>query len=119
MLKVNPLSSQSTGLHMTYEDNKEWINHSVAEWVRSGVCVVARDPDTGKIGGTLLATILTREQANTYHQALFSPKTKVSAPADTRPFCGIVKVIKNTVKEYLSNVTTMLRRKIYLLHSFV
>lgn len=68
---------------MTYEDNKEWINHSVAEWVRSGVCVVARDPDTGMIGGTLLATILTREQANTYQQALTSPKTKVGAQAGT------------------------------------
>lgn len=73
-------SSQSTGLHMTYEDNKEWINESVTDWVRSGVSVVARDPDTGKIGGTLLATILTREQANTYQQALTSPKTKVDVP---------------------------------------
>ncbi|XP_050727862.1 uncharacterized protein LOC127004344 [Eriocheir sinensis] len=72
-----PREPLSTGLHMTYEDNKEWISQSVADWVRSGVCVVARDPDTGKIGGTLLATILTREQANTYQQALTSPKTKV------------------------------------------
>lgn len=62
---------------MSYKDNEEWIAHSVEEWMRSGVCVVARDPETGKIGGTLLATILTREQAYTYQQALTSPKTKV------------------------------------------
>lgn len=62
---------------MTYDDNKEWIHSSVQEWVRSGVSVVARDPTTGDLGGTLLATILTRQQANTYQQALNSPKTKV------------------------------------------
>ncbi|KAG0723942.1 hypothetical protein GWK47_041663 [Chionoecetes opilio] len=70
-------SPQSTGLHMTYEDNKEWIHGSVQEWARSGVSVVARDPATGRLGGTLLGTILTRQQANTYQQALNSPKTKV------------------------------------------
>lgn len=62
---------------MTYDDNKEWIHGSVEEWARSGVSVVARDPTTGQLCGTLLATILTREQANTYQQALNSPKTKV------------------------------------------
>lgn len=63
---------------MTYEDNKEWIHGSVREWVRSGVSVVARDPATGHIAGTSLATILTRNQSNTYEHALMSPKTKVS-----------------------------------------
>lgn len=71
---------------MTYEDNKEWIHHSAEEWVRSGVCVVARDPDTGKIGGTLLGTILTRDQTNTYQKALTSPKTKVRAEAGMEAF---------------------------------
>lgn len=63
---------------MTYEDNKEWISGSAREWVRSGVSVLARDPATGRIAGTLLATILTRNQSNTYEGILVSPKTKVS-----------------------------------------
>ncbi|KAK4299633.1 hypothetical protein Pmani_028092 [Petrolisthes manimaculis] len=72
-----PREPVSTGLHMTYEDNKEWIHGSVREWVRSGVSVVARDPAKGQIAGTILATILTRNQSNTYECALTSPKTKV------------------------------------------
>ncbi|KAG0723070.1 hypothetical protein GWK47_043327 [Chionoecetes opilio] len=71
------LSPQSTGLHMTYEDNKEWIHGSVQEWARSGMSVVARYPATGRLAGTLLGTILTHQQPNTYQQALNSPKTKV------------------------------------------
>ena len=64
---------------MTYDDNKEWIHGSVLEWARSGVSVIARDSATGQLGGTLLATIITREQAQTgtYEHALSSPKTKV------------------------------------------
>ncbi|XP_063865716.1 arylalkylamine N-acetyltransferase-like 2 [Scylla paramamosain] len=72
-----PREPLSTGLHMTYKDNMEWIPNSVLEWAQSGVSVIARVPDTGKIGGILLATILTREQTTTYQHALNSPKTKV------------------------------------------
>lgn len=71
------LCLQSTGLHMTYQDNREWIPYSVLEWAQSGVSVTAREPDTGKMAGILLATILTREQSSTYQHALNSPKTKV------------------------------------------
>ncbi|KAG0718331.1 hypothetical protein GWK47_052596 [Chionoecetes opilio] len=72
-----PREPLSTGLHMTYEDNKEWIHGSVQEWARSGMSVVARYPATGRLAGTLLGTILTHQQPNTYQQALNSPKTKV------------------------------------------
>lgn len=72
-----PREPVSTGLHMTYDDNKEWIHGSVRDWVKSGVSVVARDPITEKVAGTILATILTRDQSNTYEQALMSPKSKV------------------------------------------
>lgn len=64
---------------MTYDDNKEWIHGSVRDWVKSGVSVVARDPTTDKVAGTILATILTRDQSNTYEHALLSPKSKVRA----------------------------------------
>ncbi|XP_047499562.1 arylalkylamine N-acetyltransferase-like 2 [Penaeus chinensis] len=72
-----PREPLSTGLHMTYEDNKEWIHESVRDWVRSGASVVARDPHTGRVAGTILATVLTRDQSNTFEEALKSPKTKV------------------------------------------
>ncbi|XP_045608037.1 arylalkylamine N-acetyltransferase-like 2 isoform X2 [Procambarus clarkii] len=72
-----PREPISTGLHMTYEDNKEWIHGSVRDWVKNGVSVVAREPDTKAVAGTIIATILTRDQSNTYEQALTSPKTKV------------------------------------------
>ncbi|XP_069172079.1 uncharacterized protein [Procambarus clarkii] len=73
-----PREPISTGLHMTYEDNKEWIHGSVRDWVKNGVSVVAREPDTKAVAGTIIATILTRDQSNTYEQALTSPKTKES-----------------------------------------
>lgn len=63
---------------MTYEDNKEWISGSAREWVRSGVSVLARDPATGRIAGTLLATILTRKKSKPYDGMLMSPNIKVS-----------------------------------------
>lgn len=63
---------------MTYEDNKEWIHGQVRDWVRGGASVVARDPRTSKIVGTLLATILTRSQNTSFDEALNSPKIKVS-----------------------------------------
>ncbi|XP_064080937.1 uncharacterized protein LOC135197774 isoform X1 [Macrobrachium nipponense] len=72
-----PREPLSTGLHMTYDDNKEWIHSSVREWVRSGASVVARDPATERLAGTILATVLTRDQSNTFEEALKSPKTKV------------------------------------------
>nr|XP_053631715.1 arylalkylamine N-acetyltransferase-like 2 isoform X1 [Cherax quadricarinatus] len=72
-----PREPISTGLHMTYEDNKEWIHSSARDWVKSGVSVVAREPTTKKVAGSILATILTRDQSNTYAKALTSPKTKV------------------------------------------
>nr|XP_053631718.1 uncharacterized protein LOC128688044 isoform X3 [Cherax quadricarinatus] len=73
-----PREPISTGLHMTYEDNKEWIHSSARDWVKSGVSVVAREPTTKKVAGSILATILTRDQSNTYAKALTSPKTKES-----------------------------------------
>ena len=63
---------------MTYEDNKEWIHGSVREWVKSGVSVVARDPCTGRVAGTLLATVLTKDQQTSFDEALNSPKVKVT-----------------------------------------
>ena len=68
---------QSTGLHMTYEDNSEWIHNSVKAWLGSGASVVARDPATGAIAGTLLATLLTRNRNTSFDGALNSPRLKV------------------------------------------
>ncbi|CAL4058731.1 unnamed protein product, partial [Meganyctiphanes norvegica] len=73
-----PREPLSTGLHMTYDDNKEWIHGSVRAWVQDGVSVVARDPDTGEVAGTLLATLLTKDQSNTFEEATKSPKVKVA-----------------------------------------
>ncbi|KAG0723245.1 hypothetical protein GWK47_043039 [Chionoecetes opilio] len=72
-----PREPLNTGLHLPYDHNKEWIHGAVQEWTRSRVSVVARDPTTGRLAGTLLGTILTRQQPNTYQQALNSPNTKV------------------------------------------
>ncbi|XP_076044066.1 arylalkylamine N-acetyltransferase-like 2 [Oratosquilla oratoria] len=72
-----PREPLSTGLHMTYEDNKEWIHGSVREWSQSGASVVAREKTSGKIVGTLLATVLTKEQSSTFDEAITSPKIKV------------------------------------------
>lgn len=66
---------------MTYEDSEEWLTHSAADWVRSGVSVVARDPDTGEIIGMLLSTILTREQPKTYKLTNTSLNPKVCSQA--------------------------------------
>lgn len=63
---------------MTYEDNQEWIHDSVKAWLRSGASVVARDPTTGDIAGTILATILTRNNHTSFDEALNSPRSKVS-----------------------------------------
>ena len=71
--------SQSTGLHMTYNDNREWIHDSVKDWVGSGASVVARDPETGRIAGTLLATVLTKNKNTSFDEALNSPSSKVRA----------------------------------------
>ena len=69
---------------MTYEDNREWIHDSVKAWLRSGASVVARDPVTGEIAGTLLATILTRNKNTSFDEALNSPRSKVSYITDTK-----------------------------------
>ena len=64
---------------MTHEDNREWIHDSVRAWQRSGASVVARDPVTGELAGTLLATVLTRNQNTSFDEALNSPRSKVNA----------------------------------------
>ena len=55
---------------MTYEDNKDWIHDSVRDWVRGGVSVVARDKTSNEIVGTVLGTILTRNQSTSFDEAL-------------------------------------------------
>jgi len=72
-----PREPLSTGLHMTYEDNQEWIHNSVAHWLRSGTSVVARNPEDGSIAGTSLATVLTRNRNTSFDEALDSPREKV------------------------------------------
>ena len=62
---------------MTYDDNREWIHESARAWQSSGASVVARDPKSGDIAGTLLATVLTKNRNTSFDGALKSPKLKV------------------------------------------
>lgn len=62
---------------MTIEDNREWIYDSVKSWLRSGASVVAREKATGAIAGTLLGTILTKNNNTSFDDALNSPRAKV------------------------------------------
>lgn len=72
-----PREPVSKGLHMTYEDNKEWLTISVKQWLQSGVSVLARDPASGKLIGMMLATILTRDQSKTFEEGQEVSNSKV------------------------------------------